>query len=173
MPRLHLFFLCPFPKMCSQCEITQKETHFNLHTRSANEEDLLWWVFQSWLWTHTAINHTHTCSHLHTRSSGRWPLQLWHPTISEQMFRGWMRCFVPVSSENGCWSSQERLGLGVPTSHQAYRVHQKNRVRVKSVSSQAFIAGGNMSFWHKATCAAAEPGRHGPKCHGAKSIHLV
>ncbi len=125
---LHLFLQHCFPQMCSTCEISQKKTRFNLHTYRANKED----ERSNHGYEHTARNHTHaiifththTLTHAHPQSSGRWPLPLWHPTISEQMFRGWMLSFVLVSNENGCWISQERLGLGVPTSHQAYCILQ-------------------------------------------------
>lgn len=95
--------------MCSQCVISQKRESFQFaylqcRWRGSAVARVLIMVTD----THCNKPHTHT----HTQSSGRWPPHLWHPTISEQMFRGWMLCFV--SNENGCWNSQERLAWEFP-----------------------------------------------------------
>lgn len=81
-------------------------------------------------------------------SSGSWPLQLWHPTTSEEMFRGRMLGFVPVSNENGCWISLKPwLSLGVSTSHQAYRFVQKIREESRSNSAASSKACRNRKLW--------------------------
>lgn len=151
MPPLHLFFYyCFLSNVFKLWDITKRDL-FQFAYLLCQESRSAVCVcsrhgYGDTLWEHTYI-HLHLNTHIHT--------QLRQVTITALAFfnkwadvRGLEAQFCPnLRKKNGCWNSQERLGLGVPSSHQAYCILQKTGWESRSntaVGSQPYISGGNM-----------------------------